>query len=350
MSVSAASLAALRSLRDAYPTISKRTQTSANVNGLLDSFDTSPPAGCSNNSNTCATYSDSNGSNDDTLTAYWSAAAAFDGEGVITGLDLGGCRLRSLDPSVLAGIKSSLVTLNLANTDLPISETRDAVSQLDKLEVLCLGGNGIRDESMDIVADIIKTCPCLTRIDMRYNDIGPIGAKVLSRAIVENEKARIGREAADGSVGLTVLHLEGNKIGDEGCQYLASALSSATCSISELYLGDNSIGPEGATHLARALETNNTSLEKLFLEGNRIGPDGASALTDALESLWAKARMDGEEEEEKIADQDEGRTREGVSIALQHLYLDNNGVGKEGMQRLAKALKSSTTIGEGFGW
>ena len=213
-----------------------------------------------------------------------------------------------------------------------------------------MGGNSIGDESMDVVADIITMCPRLTRIDVRYNDIGPEGAKILSRAIVEEASTISGGEGGSSHSGLTVLHLEGNKISDEGCQHLGSALSNASGSISELYLGDNAIGPQGASYLARALETNNTSLEKLFLEGNRIGPEGASALSDALDRLWFMAKMEVEEKEEKTAEEEEEGRWENVSITLKHLYLDNNGVGKEGMKRLARALKSSTTIGEGYGY
>lgn len=51
--------------------------------------------------------------------------------------------------------------------------------------------------------------------------------------------------------------------------------------------------------------------------------------------------MNGEEEEKMDG--------EDACITLKQLYLDNNGCGKEGMQRLARALKSSTTIGNGIG-
>ena len=242
--------------------------------------------------------------------------AAFDDNGVVTGLDLGGMRLRSLEPALLSDLAPSLVTLNLANTDLPLTDqARAAICQLGKLEVLCLGGNGINDERIEEVVDIVTRCgKSLTRLDLRYNDLGPKGIETLCRAIVDGQCEK-----------LSCLHLEGNKVGADGCLHIAETLGNS--SISELYLGDNGIGPAGAAYFANALETKGTKLEKLFLEGNQIKAEGAEALAKALEGLWSKSK-------------------DGADITLRHLYCDNNGVGKDGMKRLALALRSPTAVGD----
>ena len=299
------SLKALRGLCEAYPSLIKRWQTSTAVDGILGDFGPPPPP-------TAQTVP----TNDDTTTAHWSSMAAFDDNGVVTGLDLGRMRLRSLEPELLSDLASSLVTLNLANTDLPLTEqARAAICQLGKLEVLCLGGNGINDERIPEVVDIVRRCgKSLTRLDLRYNDLGPKGIQTLCRAIVDGQCEK-----------LSCLHLEGNKLDDDGCQHIANSLG--TCSISELYLGDNGIGPAGAAHFANALATSATKLEKLFLEGNQIKAEGAEALAKALEGLWAKSG-------------------DGAGITLKHLYCDNNGVGKDGMKRLALALRSPTAVGD----
>ena len=300
------SLKALRGLCDAFPSLSKRWQTSTAIDGNLGDFGPPPPA------QTAQTVPNDV---DDTASTHWSSMAAFDDNGVVTGLDLGGMRMKSLNPALLSDLSASLVTLNLANTDLPLTdEARSAICQLGKLEVLCLGGNGINDANIDSVADIVKCSESLAKLDLRYNDLGPKGIQALCKAIADCQCEK-----------LSCIHLEGNKVGDDGCRYLAKVLSKSN--ISELYLGDNGIGPAGAAHFADALAKDDTKLEKLFLEGNQIKAQGAEALATALEGLWAKS---------------EG----GAGIALKHLYCDNNGVGKEGMKRLALALRSPTAVGD----
>ena len=297
------SLKALRGLCGAYPSLSKRWQTSTAVDGILGDFGPPPPAQTA--------HTNAN----DTTATHWSSMAAFDDNGVVTGLDLGGLRLKSLNPALLSDLSDSLITLNFANTDLPLTEeARSAITQLGKLEVLCLGGNGINDANIDSVVEIAKCSKSLAKLDLRYNDLGPKGIQALCKAIAEGQCDQ-----------LSCIHLEGNKIGDDGCQCLAEVLSKSN--ISELYLGDNGIGPAGAAHFPNALAKSDTKLENLFLEGNQIKAEGAEALAVALEGLWAKS---------------EGN----AGIALKHLYCDNNGVGKEGMKRLALALRSPTAVGD----
>lgn len=298
------SLQALRGLCVAYPSLAKRWQTSTAIDGILGDFGPPPPA------QTAQTWP-----NDDTTTDHWSSMAAFDDNGVVTGLDLGGMRLKSLNPALLSDLSASLITLNLANTDLPLTEeARSAICQLGKLEVLCLGGNGINDTNIDSVVEISKCSKSMAKLDLRYNDLGPKSIQTLCQAVADGQCEM-----------LSCIHLEGNKVGDDGCQYLAEVLSRSN--LSELYLGDNSIGPAGAAHFSTALAKDDTKLEKLFLEGNQIKAAGAEALAVALEGLWAKRKGD-------------------AGITLKHLYCDNNGVGKEGMKRLALALRSPTAVGD----
>ena len=302
------SLQALRGLCVAYPSLAKRWQTSTAIDGILGDFGPPPPA---------QTAQTSPNADDDATTDHWSSMAAFDDNGVVTGLDLGGMRLKqkSLNPALLSDLSNSLITLNLANTDLPLTEeARSAITQLGKLEVLCLGGNGINDTNIDAVLAIVTCSKSLAKLDLRYNDLGSKGIQTLCEAISDGQCDK-----------LSCIHLEGNKVGDNGCQYLAEVLSKSN--ISELYLGDNGIGPAGAAHLADALAKDDTKLEKLFLEGNQIKAEGAEALAVALEGLWAKSEGD-------------------AGITLKHLYCDNNGVGKEGMKRLALALRSPTAVGD----
>ena len=78
---------------------------------------------------------------------------------------------------------------------------------------------------------------------------------------------------------------------------------------------------QGAKALAACVAQESSSLVKLYLEGNQIGPAGADAFSNALEAR-------------------------GGTGTLQHLYVDNNDIGKPCMQRLSRALNSATVIGD----
>ena len=187
-----------------------------------------------------------------------------------------------------------------------------------------------------LAAGLVRSCPSLVRLDLRYNDLGEGGAAALAGALREGTAAA----AAAAAAAVAVLHLEGNGIGDGGCASLAAAVSPGKRegALEELYLGANGIGPKGAACLAGGLEAGGglRGLRTLFLEGNRIGPGGAEVLAGALEGLWAEA-----EEEAGRGGREGG---EAPAISLRHLYVDNNGCGKEGMQRIAAALNSGSTI------
>ena len=147
----------------------------------------------------------------------------------------------------------------------------------------------------------------LVHLDLRFNDIGPEGTYGLCQGLEINPT-------------VTRLYLEGNQLRDEGATIMANLLKVAGCPLEHLFLGANQIGPDGASHLASTLSINKT-LTKLYLEGNAIGEAGADAFTKIL------IHCDGD-------------------TGLKHLFCDNNNIGKEGSQRLAKALNSATAIGD----
>eukprot|EP00434_Breviolum_minutum_P000510 symbB.v1.2.000443.t1/scaffold32.1/size405148/16 len=120
------------------------------------------------------------------------------------------------------------------------------------------------------LAETLKQNSALMSLDLRFNVIGPEGAKVLAQALQLNSI-------------LTGLHLIGNIIGDEGAKALAEGLKQNS-TLTLLYLSNNNIGPEGAQALAEALQQNST-LTSLDLIGNFIGPEGAKALEMIEEAL-----------------------------------------------------------------
>ena len=247
---------------------------------------------------------------DDAVCSAWpSDQVGFDESGKLVLLNLGNKRLRlglPLDPTVTF---SALQTLNLGGTDLPPQDTvRILTDVAGTIEHLYLGGNMLNNVGAALLGTWLSTMKpkCLVHLDVRFNDIGPEGADALCQGLEANPT-------------VVRLYLEGNVLGDAGASYVARFLRVPDCPVQQLFLGANQIGPVGAMHLASVLTTNKT-LTKLYLEGNSILEGGADAFTKAL--------------------------NECEFTALKHLFCDNNNIGKEGSQRLAKALNSDTLIGD----
>jgi hypothetical protein len=277
---------------------------------------------------------------DDTDPNYWKSIAAFDCHGSITTLSLSGQRLRHLldvsssshHPNLLASLSRQVVTLDLGNTDLGMSQssTSDNVpylvpvlqgilSENTVLKQLHLGGNSLRHPGP--VLQVLSDSSCtktITTLDLRYNDMGPEGIQEIANSLQSNG-------ATANRCYWQVLYLEGNQVGDDGAIALADALSNQATTLSsylrELYLGQNDIGPVGATALAKCLA--HTRLRKLYLEGNRIGSEGAKAFIEALQAMDPKAKT------------------------LEKLYVDNNGIDKREAVLLGKSLNSATMMGDG---
>jgi len=245
---------------------------------------------------------------DDLCSAWPPDQVEFDEEGKVVLLNLGNKRLRrGLPVDISFG---ALNTLNLGGTDLPISDTVDTLTKLTHtIETLYLGGNMLSNRGATQIGmwlSIMKP-KNLVHLDLRFNEIGPEGTGALCRGLEANPT-------------VLRLYLEGNKLGDAGATHVANLLKADDCPLVHLFLGANQIGPEGAAQLADALPTNKT-LTKLYLEGNSIREEGADAFVKALTCCQTQT-------------------------ALKYLFCDNNDIGKEGSQRLAKALNSDTVIGD----
>jgi Ran GTPase-activating protein (RanGAP) involved in mRNA processing and transport len=193
---------------------------------------------------------------------------------------------------------------------LPLPELKKVLDDIaPSIRTLYLGANASlqTEQGMHLLGSWIPTAHKLLKLDLRYNDIGPAGIAAFLSPLAE--------EAATPTT-LEILHLEGNCLGDVGVAHLATSLLSQI-KLRELYLGANSIGPDGATALAEAAVR--SSLTKLYLEGNHIGPDGAAAFTRAL-------------------------LEQSSSVVLKHLFVDNNDIGKEVSQALARALNGDSMV------
>ena len=269
------------------------------------------------------------------LCSAWGPAVQFAEEGaesegaMVTHLDFGGCRLRKGLPEGTLKIFQehfhTLQSLNLGGTDLPIKQILQVLSILaDSLQSLYLGANYLCDTGATALATTwIPTATQLTTLDLRYNEISGAGCEALCEGLQQQQQQQQHSKNSSNSNNacVTRLYLEGNRIQDQGATALAiSWLANADCPLQEVFLGANQIGPTGAAALARCLTTNKT-LCKLTLEGNQILEEGADAFT-------------------KVLTECQGNT------GLQHLFCDNNEIGKDGSKRLAEALNSATAIGD----
>jgi len=252
---------------------------------------------------------------DDTTSKYWSKVCAFDENGLLTTLSLGGQRMHRICPEVV--LKPQFFTLNnlqLGSTDLPISILSQWVaSSANNLKTLHLGGNALGNQGvttlLQMYLDASSSEPLPLRcLDLRYNNISGEGAKAIADVLLSSPQFRF----------LETLFLEGNDLGDDG----AKALSIENSTITELFLGQNKIGSDGAAALAQGLK--HGRLKKLYMEGNCIGPDGARAFTSALNEL-----------------------NESNSKKLEKLFVDNNDIGKDEAMALGTALDSATMINDG---
>ena len=297
-------LAALRNLRDTVPRMAQKLepQPPADHSGMIWADTTNdwgivmdgvpPVVPSSQASPTEPVFPD-------TDVRYWKKIATFTTQGKVQTLALGGQRLRQMSTAdlevslVQPALLESVVTLDLANTDVNLQILTQILRAAPAVQQLYLGGNALGAEGL---TEILPHLPShLQVLDLRYNDLNGTTAATALQAL-ESEK----------------LHLEGNPLGDEG----AAALSlGSRCR--ELYAGQCAIGPAGAAALASKLS--GSVLEKLYLEGNHIGNDGADALREALNQ--------GNHKVEK-------------------LYADNNGLSKENAIALGAAVNSATVIGD----
>ena len=293
-------LGALIKLRDAVPSLATRLDqpTQNDQSGMIwDDFG-GPPSITQESKQKTADMSDRN---------YWDKICSFDEEGRITTLSLGGIRLDKISPADILDVEFyGIQTLDVAGTYIEISILSAFLSKCTSLKQLHLGGNGLGDKGIHMLA--VNNCKCLEKLrslDVRYNDITSKGAMSIA-SILKNHDCC-----------MECLYLEGNDLRCEGAAALAY-----TGPLIELFLGQNNIGPDGAAALADGLLNDDTCLRNLYMEGNTMGPEGAAVFRKVLEKL-------------------------GSNKTLEKLYADNNCIGKVEFAALGQALNSVTMIGDG---
>ena len=142
-----------------------------------------------------------------------------------------------------------------------LSQLQDSIF----LEVLSLRGNGISDDGVSTIADLMKALPRLRRVYLDGNHIGDKGVKKLSQVLQD-------------SISLHTLSLKRNGISDNGASTIADLIE-VLPRLRHVYLSQNHIGGHGAALLW------NQSIHKccnLDLDWNVIGDNRPDAFVNVL--------------------------------------------------------------------
>ncbi|XP_066512656.1 NLR family CARD domain-containing protein 3-like [Hoplias malabaricus] len=162
--------------------------------------------------------------------------------------------------SVLNSPNSPLKELDLSHTDLQDSGVKQMSEALKsshcKLETLRLTGCKLGEKSCEDLGSVLLVNPCLKELDLSNNDLQDSGVEKLSSAL----KSSLCK--------VETLRLSGCLVTEEGCAFLASALSSNPSHLKELDLSYNHPGDTGEKLLSVKLEDPHCRLDtlRLFLE------------------------------------------------------------------------------------
>lgn len=113
---------------------------------------------------------------------------------------------------------------------------------------------------------------------------------------------------------LQILDLSHNKIGLEGCEAIADALTMTT-KLKQISLAECDIGPAGTFSIMKGMGSN-ISVEAMFYGDNNFGDEGAEAVASMLK----------------------------VNTRLKHLDLQENSIGPKGMEEISAALKVNRVL------
>jgi Ran GTPase-activating protein (RanGAP) involved in mRNA processing and transport len=253
----------------------------------------------------------------------------------LTSVDLTGATVSTEAARALGAVLGKNTTtivqhLCLANCDMH-ADTIAALAPLlaanDRLEVLDLRGNPIRDEGAAAVGELLAVSQTLRTVDLTSCKIGPAGARAIGDAIAANAKLRN-------------LNLANNKLRAAGMAALSDGLKRNT-SLRVLDLSGNSINAEGGLTIAELLRANE-SIESINLARNYLS-DAVPKIGHALSTRNRPTRL-----LDLSANRIDGaicralaQVLEGNRISVACLSLEGNTFGDVGMVPLYHAVKGT---------
>ena len=123
--------------------------------------------------------------------------------------------------------------------------------QNNNLIYVRIGSCNLENGGDGIIATTLKKC-----VNLRYF--------ALDQCNITDEQLMSIVEGIRGHRMLEVLILERNRIGDAGCDALATLLEDPSCMLRQIALARNNISTEGATTIANSL-THNIKLERISI-------------------------------------------------------------------------------------
>jgi Ran GTPase-activating protein (RanGAP) involved in mRNA processing and transport len=135
--------------------------------------------------------------------------------------------------------------------------------------------------AVDCIADGLGSNSTLLKIDLKYCDLGDVGASALAQTLGSRNTT------------LQKLTLTMNAITSAGIGVLVETMEQSSHHITDLELNNNPMGNEGASLIARSLENNVLpNLTRLSLFNCFIGDDGFIALVSALDQNTSLVHLD----------------------------------------------------------
>ncbi|XP_066512638.1 NACHT, LRR and PYD domains-containing protein 3-like [Hoplias malabaricus] len=205
--------------------------------------------------------------------------------------------------SVLNSPNSPLKELDLSQTDLQDSGVKKLFAALKsshcKLETLRLTVCKLGEKSCEDLGSVLLVNSSLKELDLSNNDLQDSGVEKLSAALKSSlckletlrlTVCKLGEKSCEdlGSVllvnsSLKELDLSNNDLQDSGVEKLSAALKSSLCKLETLRLSFCLVTKEGCDFLASALSSNPSHLKELDLSYNHPGDTGVKLLSVKLE-------------------------------------------------------------------
>eukprot|EP01094_Clydonella_sp_ATCC50884_P019056 TRINITY_DN3643_c0_g1_i3.p1 TRINITY_DN3643_c0_g1~~TRINITY_DN3643_c0_g1_i3.p1 ORF type:complete len:525 (-),score=166.55 TRINITY_DN3643_c0_g1_i3:1269-2738(-) len=237
-----------------------------------------------------------------------------------------------MDDPVVQFLVAPSATLRLCHRDIPARgfiALANVIRAVDALHHVCLRYSSVDDLSCCQLAAGLRQHYGVKTLDLRGNDISPVGAQALGEMIRKNRVLRH-------------LDVSVNHIGDEGVTYIANAMPGSM--LTELVIDCNNVSPVGASAVLLAMQQNR-NISAVYIGDNDIGDAGFTrvlqlcSLTRQISSIRAPRC---------------GISKDGVmklanivnTLNLRYLYLSGNRGLKnsDAMATLLRALSKNSSL------